>query len=132
MILDHFKKIFQGLLPESTRRKQAIFKKGSLFYSHCDPEDISMAMSKSTGIMAVLVLGLSVACVGLLVALLVKSDISGTKSSSQSGNHGGSPTISESKEDGYEVNIFICSGPGSNQRPAQADTIFEHHKYQLE
>jgi hypothetical protein len=23
-------------LPESTRRKQAIFNKGSLFYSHCD------------------------------------------------------------------------------------------------
>ena len=36
-----------------------------------------MAMTKSTGLLVVCVLGLSVACVGLLVALLVKSDITG-------------------------------------------------------
>jgi len=34
-----------------------------------------MAMTKSTGLLVVCVLGLSIACVGLLVALLVKSDV---------------------------------------------------------
>jgi hypothetical protein len=31
-------------LPESTRRKQAIFNKGSLFYSHCDDDDDVMRL----------------------------------------------------------------------------------------
>ena len=37
-----------------------------------------MAMTKSTGLLVVCVLGLSVACVGLLIALLVRSDITGS------------------------------------------------------
>ena len=37
-----------------------------------------MALSKTTGILALFVLGLSVACVALLIALLVNSDGSDT------------------------------------------------------
>ena len=55
-----------------------------------------MAMNKSTGILVACVLGLSIACVGLLIALSLQSDSSSVKNSNptEKSKNLGSPVIS--------------------------------------
>jgi len=59
-------------------------------------------MTKSTGLLVVCVLGLSIACVGLLVALIVKSDVTGDEVISVNPpKEPGAPTISQATDDDY-------------------------------
>ncbi len=70
-----------------------------------------MAMSRLTGLLIVCVLGLSVACIGLLVALLVRSEANqsyaGVTSSSK---EPGSPIISGSIDEDYSDTNDILEG----------------------
>lgn len=66
-----------------------------------------MAMNKSTGILVACVLGLSIACVGLLIALSLQSDDSSSSDKNvnptEKSKNLGSPIISGSTDDDFEL-----------------------------